>query len=1748
MSNKQTVNTFTELNSDSHVVNTAPNVMTDAINATLTTKGENQLILQNMTGNEAITGLTPGYQPLGVREHDGIAYIISGKFDVDGNFESGEIGTFPSPRWGNLITNGIDPEYYLTLSNVYSPLKNFSVSNNDAFLDDDIHYNAPFRTSKLNLLSDRLIEIECQPSYDGSVNIIFTDDYNKPRLVNSRFKLSPDGKYAAIADRRQTKDTNTYSEKRFLSTQLIKATDKIPDLYFNGVIDGGVLTGGGYKFYFEYQDADGSNTDIIEESSLVTVAFDDYGARTEENTGKAVQFTIGNLDRGFSAVKVYMAYSSSGDISGTSTIYEILDIYDLPDTGDLVITITGYENKNQISQDELNLDYSSIHKVKTLSQQDDQLVLGNISTNIENYKEFYEAAQSITLIEKFESIQVESSGSGYADPDNVYHKLGYWAGESYEFGIVFILPEGKGLTPVMPIRGGDNYEGNFSYTGTSSILDPSGYISGTSENRLGAYRTYKQRDLLTAGGNSTVKYFAADLSVAKPVVDQISDGFFFVRRDRRKDAIEQGYLCNTLALDLSSIGVDVPADNGDQDYFSIALDDTLPFQFDHYRPLRDLSGSYSNNIKIVPAPGRIWATTIIDVDSTGNTLTKAKGDAFNTQGKVYPDPAPFPLPADRTMYYSYYSADHLCDAPTAASRYNGSRKGLVINSTFNPVVARNIFDSSITQSTQPAPISYIGAFDGVSGGNGNPISHTAQGPRIVKVTAKDFDLLLNPTTGVYTGTIQFRVDRDGFGSGYYNITFQVTITGSGIITGASSSTPSIYNESYPTYTGNNSCYIAGTGQLIGTLVGDPDTGHFNFTTFIVETYNSSASGNQYTVGSTEGLNDFLTITTGGVQVNPTSAPLISLNNSSIEPIKVLSLDPILFAPEPGFNSKNHPVRGYYIPEDKNAYANNAFASVGNGNYFQYLTNQQTAGIDIDSRSASSLITMDACNFSDYVGFRMDKPSNLVGDQLKNDELNVFNEKLFLSNGYDYTGADDTDYTYKLQFEGIRFAVVANIYNSESGPIPATTWSTVYSNTGVLDSYKQITKRMSWDNLPSNGYLDVYGGDCYMSHTYKRVVKPLGIEGVPTASDPSAYETNNKDAGMSPKGFVFPLAHQCNYNAALRTTENKYETDLALYGKERDFYPLSSIDSIRESRQSESKGYNFGYNFTSNRIHLALEDRSPIFNDNFSNRVMVSSVSTSGSFKNGYTDFSGLNFRDYNSQLGEITKLITHNNQLFCIFERGVGVVPINQRTMVSEQTGGVFLDDAQVLAQKMQIISSEYGSDQQFSIIKTDGYVYGVDLQKNRVWRIEGNSGGYGLSVISDFAVQSILNVYKNRLSNNTMLDVVKANYDRERNNVIFSYYSHYKGKLNTDLYESDYDEPVVGDDGVTPILDPSIDDGKYDPAGGKGDPSIEEDVKEDVSYAERKVREINNITSIKEEAALIENIVVVPPELDFDTGEVIPTLLEPNKLGSIYFNETVNKWISQLSWNPLFTWNLRNKLYSFNGLNTLGVDPVWEHFSPNVPYCNFYGSQDKFEFEFVVVDNSSVQKVLNNLLFICNRSFPGRVNYTIDSTVDFDSLTEESRSYIDLLKQRHEYIENNTTELVHWTMNPMSIGANSYMDFGVSTEEAERVRGGYFVYNNNFYILGNYIVQNSIVYVEILNQAGGNMSALPAGITFNYIEFGIIKQNMEYKEDHLYIEVGKGLEKSRIRDKAIKIRVVYEGMHHTVVQSIISMLTYSYN
>lgn len=90
-------NTFSDgLNMDLHPLTTPNTILTDCVNGTMITYNDNEFVLQNDRGNTKIEGtnLSPGFIPVGMKEHNGILYIVSHNPQT----KESEIGTYPSPN------------------------------------------------------------------------------------------------------------------------------------------------------------------------------------------------------------------------------------------------------------------------------------------------------------------------------------------------------------------------------------------------------------------------------------------------------------------------------------------------------------------------------------------------------------------------------------------------------------------------------------------------------------------------------------------------------------------------------------------------------------------------------------------------------------------------------------------------------------------------------------------------------------------------------------------------------------------------------------------------------------------------------------------------------------------------------------------------------------------------------------------------------------------------------------------------------------------------------------------------------------------------------------------------------------------------------------------------------------------------------------------------------------------------------------------------------------------------------------------------------------------------------------------------------------------------------------------------------------------------------------------------------------------------------------------------------------------
>lgn len=340
----------------------------------------------------------------------------------------------------------------------YSPLRNLIT---DGKLGD-----FTISVDKFPININNHLSIECQPSYDGSVNLIISDDENPIRMINTRFTKVESGKFKVI-NRDQIKQSNIYDVDSIATTNLVLQPTSFPKLKFENILSCGTLAGGNYTFYLKYVDGDGNESDYVAETFQIPVYKGSVytpktvsGVLMDERTDKAISLLCTELDNTFQKVKLYYTRETS-DLNGyrISKAYEILKTFTF--TGNrLNIIITGNEECQEITIDDINRERFKFTSAKTQCQLQNMLFLGNIS------KTTYDVAKlrNSALFFKVRWIQDEDVGwintedysykreSEYYDPLNVCYKVGYWPDEFYRLGVVYILEDGS-FTDVFNLRG-----------------------------------------------------------------------------------------------------------------------------------------------------------------------------------------------------------------------------------------------------------------------------------------------------------------------------------------------------------------------------------------------------------------------------------------------------------------------------------------------------------------------------------------------------------------------------------------------------------------------------------------------------------------------------------------------------------------------------------------------------------------------------------------------------------------------------------------------------------------------------------------------------------------------------------------------------------------------------------------------------------------------------------------------------------------------------------------------------------------------------------------------------------------------------------------------------------------------------------------------------------------------------------------------------------------------------------------------
>ena len=442
----------------------------------------------------------------------------------------------------------------------YNPFKNYRM---DSSTSDGLppYSLLDLDTEDLKFDLNHPVDMAIQPSYDGSVNIILNDGINQPRMINSRFSLTGKDTYQ-IVDRNGDNDTNLYDHESFdTDISLYKKATTIAKVNFIGESSGGNLPVGNYHFYFKLADSDGNETDFIGESGLVTCYIGNLndpqsiqGGIRDQSSFKAVHFKLSNLDASYDhVVTYYTRYTSDNLANKTTEAFKILKDFPIY-SRKCDVRINGYEEKLEVSINDINTQYNLIQSANTQEIAQNMLFMGNVNKLEIPYKELADLSLRFYPT-TYQSDDIGFVNQQYKDPtgkfeyynvQNIYNKLGYWDDEIYRFGIVYILND-YSLSSVFNIRGRNiidqNLDNNTKFNvyqgGSNNIrnyipIDRQSFAIDIDNNCKGVGRIQAESPQIQNGKVLPIgiKIEANDWTNLYGELKKYVVGFFFVRQKR----------------------------------------------------------------------------------------------------------------------------------------------------------------------------------------------------------------------------------------------------------------------------------------------------------------------------------------------------------------------------------------------------------------------------------------------------------------------------------------------------------------------------------------------------------------------------------------------------------------------------------------------------------------------------------------------------------------------------------------------------------------------------------------------------------------------------------------------------------------------------------------------------------------------------------------------------------------------------------------------------------------------------------------------------------------------------------------------------------------------------------------------------------------------------------------------------------------------------------------------------------------
>ena len=173
------------------------------------------------------------------------------------------------------------------------------------------------------------------------------------------------------------------------------------------------------------------------------------------------------------------------------------------------------------------------------------------------------------------------------------------------------------------------------------------------------------------------------------------------------------------------------------------------------------------------------------------------------------------------------------------------------------------------------------------------------------------------------------------------------------------------------------------------------------------------------------------------------------------------------------------------------------------------------------------------------------------------------------------------------------------------------------------------------------------------------------------------------------------------------------------------YSPGASHGVKYSRAQQKDQYNYDSVFSSDATAIGF--LSGILNEEQYNkydcRIVNSEKKTNDELDDSWAIFKPSNYIDVDTKFGEITRIVSHFNKLYYFQEDGVGVVSVNERSLITSNDGSDLALGTGGTLTRYDYISTTAGLSKNTikGLLSTESGIYWTDKDRNSMFRIAGD-------------------------------------------------------------------------------------------------------------------------------------------------------------------------------------------------------------------------------------------------------------------------------------------------------------------------------------------------------------------------------------------------------------------------------------------